>query len=903
MESALLRVIVETARDPVAAFDHDLRHIIFNRAYGDHIRACARRPLRPGERLDTLLRQAGADPAVLARLRFALAGEAQDLEAVTLCGRGECRLENVRLQPVRGEDGAVVAVVLSGKENCCAIQAEDARTRLRLALRGAQAGAWERGIGGRSLDWSEEMHDLYGLAPGAFDGTVDAWLACVHPEDRPRMARQVDDLLEGEGPPAPGEFSYEFRIHHPQRGLRWMLSQGQVVRDHRGRPTALHGVTFDITGRKQAELEAREHADRLRLVLKSARAGLWERDLRTNRMLLSEEMYDLYGVPPEDYEPTLEFWYGLILPEYRDVVRRYLEEQMRQGASEVRASFPIHHPRRGRRWLEAQGQVEYDADGKPLRMRGITIDVTERRLAEEAARENGERLYLALKGAQAGSWEWDIAGDAVIWSDEVFDLIGQPPRRPMSLKQVLGTLHAEDREAVKAQIRTLLGGRREDFRVESRVVHPERGERWLAWIGQISYHPRHPGRPQFARGIAFDITERRAMEDSLRRARREAQFAKAEAERASLARSKFLAGASHDLRQPVQAMSLLTAVLAGRLRGHPAAALVAKLNQAQEGLRTMLNTLLDVSRLDAGAVTPEPSDFPVGPLIEDLAVEILVCAEDKGLRLHAVESGLWARSDPALVARILRNLLQNALRYTDRGGIVVGCRRKGDEVRIDVVDSGIGIAPEKQDAIFEEFVQSGPAEGGRQGLGLGLSIVRRLARLLGHRLEVESVPGRGSRFSLYLPRALPATVATVLPTPHSANMTAPCLVVALEDDELLRESLALMLESWGYEVVTAASSETALRRLAARGEKPDVVLADYVLAGRETGTEAIARLARRYGHLPSAIITGDTSPQRIVEALESGFEILHKPIAAGDLQQAVARLAAQRGDKQRRRTA
>ncbi len=762
MQPALLRAIVDSAREPLAAFDPQLRHILFNAAYAEHVRAGQGRPPRRGRRLP------GGDGSDAARhLRRALAGERQALESLPLPGRPGHRLTDVRLEPVRDDAGAVVAVLLSGRPVATAAgagdeaPADEARRRLRLALRGAQAGAWERSADGRALAWSEEMHNLYGIEPEAFDGTVDSWLRRVHPDDRARLERQVEDVRAS----GQGDFAYEFRIHHPQRGLRWMLSQGQVVRD---------------------------------------------------------------------------------------------------------------------------------ADGRALALQGVTFDITERRLAEDAAHANAVRLQLALTGAQAGSWEWDIPRGRVLWSDEVFALVGQAPR-PLTVRKTLACLHPDDRETVTAAIRTLLGGRREDFHIESRVTHPERGVRWLSWIGRVTYadDDDDPMRPLYARGIAIDITERRAMENSLRRARREAQLAKAEAERANLARSKFLAGASHDLRQPVQAMSLLTAVLAGRLRGHPAAPLVAKLNQAQEGLRTMLNTLLDVSRLDAGAVTPEPRPLAIGPFLEDLAVEVLVCAEDKGLRLHAVDCGLWVRSDPALLARILRNLLQNALRYTEAGGIVVGCRRRGDRVRLDVVDSGVGIPPEQHEAIFGEFVQAGTVEGHRQGLGLGLSIVERLARLLDHRLEVASEPGRGSRFSLYLPRAQPAAVAPKAAEPFLEEGPAePRLVVTIEDDALLRDSLTLMLESWGYEVVAAASAEAALHRLALHGGTPDVVLADYGLGRGETGTEALRRIARRYGDVPSIVITGDTSPQRIVEVLESGFEILHKPLAPSELRQVVARLAA-----------
>lgn len=374
--------------------------------------------------------------------------------------------------------------------------------------------------------------------------------------------------------------------------------------------------------------------------------------------------------------------------------------------------------------------------------------------------------------------------------------------------------------------------------------------------------------------------ESRAREaESLERSLREAQ---AQAERASRSKTRFLAAASHDLRQPAQALTLFGAVLADRLRDHPAAALVGRLNESTDALRMLLDGLLDVSRLDAGIVEPNPASFALADLFAKLQGEFAPHAEAKGLRLRIVPSTVRLCSDAALLERMLGNLLDNALKYTGCGGIVVGCRRRGDSVRIDVIDSGIGLQPDQIDEIFEEFVQLGNQERDRRcGLGLGLAVVRRLGRLLDLPVSVASTPGRGARFSVEVPLDRPD--ATDASTIGREEPTAG-LAVLIDDDPMVLQSLHLVLELWGWEVVAATSQAEAVGLLARSGRTPDAIVADYRLRDGRTGVEAIRAVqtaARRI--VPAVVLTGDTSPERIQEARQSGFVVLHKPINPTDL--------------------
>ena len=386
---------------------------------------------------------------------------------------------------------------------------------------------------------------------------------------------------------------------------------------------------------------------------------------------------------------------------------------------------------------------------------------------------------------------------------------------------------------------------------------------------------------RFFTGIMRDITERNRARDALR-------SAKNEADRANLAKSKFLAATSHDLRQPVQSLVLFQAALTERLAGHPVSPLLEVMGQALSGLRMLLDSLLDVSKLDAGLIVPQPVDMPLMVLLERLGAEYLPQAVAKQLRLRVVGTNAVVRSDPVLLERILRNLVENALRYTEHGGVLLGCRRHGDRLRIAVVDSGIGIDPERQGDIFEEFIQVGNPERDRaKGLGLGLAVVRRLVRLLGHELKVRSRPGHGSTFSVEVP--LVAHVA-----PAGPPVSTPAreedrrgLILVIDDEVLVRMGLQAMLEGWGYRVLTAGSVEDAIRHIES-GEWPQAILADYRLRGGETGLDAIRAVhARLNSPVPATVITGDTAPERLVEARAGGFALMHKPVAAFDLHKTV----------------
>lgn len=347
-------------------------------------------------------------------------------------------------------------------------------------------------------------------------------------------------------------------------------------------------------------------------------------------------------------------------------------------------------------------------------------------------------------------------------------------------------------------------------------------------------------------------------------------------------KSHFLASASHDLRQPLHALNLFVAQLHGEAESVRRRRLVERIGAAVASMNELFESLLDMSKLEAGMIEPHVAEFPIERALGRVESTFADAAREQGLRLSVVRSGAWVRSDPVLLERILMNLVSNAVRYTARGGVVVGCRRRGGQMRIDVCDSGPGISKEEERKIFIEYhrLGAGEADRDRGGLGLGLAIVDRLGRLLGHEVALESRPGRGSRFSVTVPLAAEGQgVAEVERVPAMADPARGSLVLVIDDDPLVLEGMGGMLRGWGCRLLTAAGEEAALAAVAGAGRPPDLVVADYRLADGATGIRAIERLRRELGAaVPAFLISGDTAPEALRQARAHGLHLLHKPV-------------------------
>ena len=377
---------------------------------------------------------------------------------------------------------------------------------------------------------------------------------------------------------------------------------------------------------------------------------------------------------------------------------------------------------------------------------------------------------------------------------------------------------------------------------------------------------------------------------------------KEKAEEASAAKSRFLASASHDLRQPLHALGLFVGAMEAHSTNTELHELIGKTKASVHALEGLMDALLDISKLDAGVVQPRIVETPLGTLFESIRNEFTPVAEEKGLRFRVHDCRFWTRTDPAMLERILRNLVSNAIRYTDSGCVLVGCRVRGEQLLVEVRDSGKGIPAEAQGVIFREFRQlDNPERDRTKGLGLGLAIVDRLSRLLKHPVRLWSEPGKGSIFSVEIPRLAPrAMPAEPEPTP-SLNLLEGIHVLVIDDEVAIRDGMRTLLEGWGCRVTPAESGSDAALKLTQMNWAPDVIIADFRLREGETGLEAIAVVRELYRNaqsdieletIPAIVLTGETEPDKLKAVKASGLPILHKPLRPARLRTTLNRLVA-----------
>jgi signal transduction histidine kinase/CheY-like chemotaxis protein len=377
-----------------------------------------------------------------------------------------------------------------------------------------------------------------------------------------------------------------------------------------------------------------------------------------------------------------------------------------------------------------------------------------------------------------------------------------------------------------------------------------------------------------------DRFQNEALAERLQQQNLELAVAREAAEAASRSKTQFFAAASHDLRQPLHALGLFASALNDRVHDPGVTRLVASVKASVSALDSLFNELLDISKIDAGVIEPNLEFFRASSVLDRLRSDFEPEASEKGLRLSVRPCTAYLHGDPVLLERILRNLLSNALRYTERGGVLLGCRRRGERMVFEVWDSGTGIPGDQQRRVFEEFYQIGnPERSNKRGLGLGLSIVKRLSDLLGYKIELASRPGRGTVFRFSIPLGMPPEpAACARPAEPLRGNIAGGVIVVIDDDASIVDGMTWLLSDWGAEVIASASGTDVIEKVYAAGRLPDMIIADYRLAGGRTGAHVIDELRRELDpEIPAILLTGSTTPECVEEASRFGCSLLLKP--------------------------
>lgn len=636
-----------------------------------------------------------------------------------------------------------------------------------------------------------------------------------------------------------------------------------------------YGYLIEEINRREGALKLSE--ERFRDIAEATSDWFWETDRDLNYSLIADRFYEITGFSKHDVlgRSPLELWSSVGPSEDPEKwVRHRADLKNKRRFRDF--TFSLRCRDGDWRQIKTSGKPVFDENGYFRGYRGTGSDIT----VETQARSRLMAANEIMPGAFA-LWDHD---DRLILCNrkyyQYYKIIAEYIRPGVSFETLIKELEA--RCAILD----------EDDYAENRIkFHKQPDQVFLEAMADGRYLQVSEARTLDGGTVSLviDVSERLETEGRLEQAR-------LLAENANQAKSKFLAAASHDLRQPLHAIGMfLSALEDRRLKASDDEArndlrIIGNISDSLDALRGLLNALLDISKLDAGVMKAEFSAVALQPLFDRLIKQYEARAKEKGLTLKSFCGTLSVHSDPVLLERVLSNLMSNAVRYTDEGGVLLGARLRGDKVLLEVWDTGAGIPPDKIDDIFVEFQQlHNPARDRRRGLGLGLAIVNRVLALIKHPLTVRSKVDRGSVFSLEVP-LVDRLVVIPREKPIEVALTGeetPMIVVIDDEPDILRSMKELIL-GWKYNVIAALSSDEAMEKIRKSPEEPSLILADYRLKEERNGADAIRMIQSELKrNIPAAIITGDTAPERIQDAKNSGFVLLHKPLRPAKLRQLI----------------
>ncbi|MEQ8847453.1 chemotaxis protein CheB [Botrimarina sp.] len=782
------------------------------------------------------------------------------------------------------------------KADEAALQTSEARTAA--FLNNSAVVAWLKDAEGRYVYLSPNYEARFNIEPGAWIGKTDHQL----------WPREIADrFVENDRLVLNDEKSIEAieEAFYPDDTRAYFLSMKFPFTDAHGK-RFVGGLGVDVTGRVEAERALAESERRTQLATRAAELGFWEWNVESDRLIWFGGAH-LYGLTRAELE-RVDSYQGFlerVHPDDRQSVRDTVRTALEGGVS-YQTDFRVVWPDGTVRWLIGRGSVQQLDGDRPVTLMGVNFDITARKEAEKAVVESEERLRLAAKLAQFGSYYGEVPSGQVVWSPELKAIFGLADDAPstVAFKEIPDFVHHEDRAAVRRGIEASLDPAGDgEFHSEHRVVRPDGEVRWVLMQGRTVFAGNGgERRPVRIAGIGVDITQRRQTEIELENARRAAEAANA-------AKSIFLANMSHEIRTPMTAILGYADVLAARTDDADARSCIRTIKQNGEFLCEIINDILDLSKIESGKMTVRRERTSLLEVLADIRSLMAVRASEKGLTLSIAFDGEMPQhvmTDPKMVRQVLVNLVGNAIKFTREGGVTVTCRclREEQKAEMTVTDTGVGIAESDRQILFRPFEQiDNSFTRATGGSGLGLAICRKLVDMLGGELEVESELGEGATFRFTFDTGPldgvewtePDTASLrAEPTPDKPSdpLRLSGTVLAVDDRHEMRFLVSLLLREAGLSVETANDGQQAVETCLARSEDGapfDAVLMDMQMPVLD-GIAATQQLRADGYEGPIIALTANAMSTDRQRCLDAGCnDVATKPIDRDQLIGALAR--------------
>jgi PAS domain S-box-containing protein len=746
-----------------------------------------------------------------------------------------------------------------------------ANAQLNIAVELGNIAIWRHDLKLNRFFYNDHAHRILGIAPRPEGLSLDEVRALIHPDDIPQVQATAEASLHTAEP-----VDMEARYRRADGSWAYVLTRRVVHRDDKGTPIEFIGVGLDVTGQVEKLRHASELATRLDIAVSAAGVGVWSRDPKEDRASWNEQMFRITGRPLHLGGPTRDEWiYQIVHPDDRAAILKARSEVSAETMS-VEHECRIVRPDGEVRWLVNRARREM-RDGVMM-VFGVTLDVTERVLAEAALRNVNERVALAARNVGMGTWEWDVVTGKAQWDEAMFRLRGMEPQaQALNAEQRLAMTHPDDVQAVERELREAAHNTGPTA-YEFRVVWPDGTVRWLA--SRSTPAPDADGRISRRIGVNWDVTDAKNAEVS----RREREVALRE----SQAKSEFLSRMSHELRTPLNAvLGFAQLLLIGKDALQPQQrSKLAHIQSAGEHLLALIDDVLDLSSLESNQLRLDLQPVPLAEVLAEALplVESLARTQGVTIRADAVDGVLLG--DRIRLRQMLINLLSNAIKYNKLQGSVTVSSQVGErDISFHVKDTGRGMNEDQLSHLFEPFNRLGLEREGIEGTGIGLAVVKALATRMGGQVSVRSQPGLGSTFSVRLPRApeTPAganAAATTLARPLSPARKGSLLYIednpvnVLLIEELIRMRPGLTLESAGTGLAGVARAAAL---------QPDLILIDIQLPDID-GFEVLRRLKQQpqTAHIACIALSANAMPADIARATAAGFgDYWTKPIDFG----------------------